>query len=116
MPCVISHEGEFSEPLIKTIETLTTHWKYYVQSHAEHFQTGEQLGKKTAMFRGDHDLKDRLMCVTVNGFLVETGLPNVNMIRAAHFAAPLAPAEYAQYVPSMGIELGAMVVGDHQIT
>ena len=25
MPCVISHEGEFSEPLIQTIETLTTH-------------------------------------------------------------------------------------------
>ena len=116
MSCVISREVEFSEPLILTIETLTTHWKYYVQSHAEYFQTGEQLDKKTVMFRGD--LKDRLMCVTVNGFgisLAETGLPNVNMIRAAHFAAPLAPAEYAQYASSMDIDLDVMVVGDHQI-
>ena len=68
------------------------------------------------MFRGD--LKDRLMCVTVNGFglsLSETGLPNVNMIRAAHFAVPLAPAENAHYASSMDIEFGAMVVGDRQI-
>ena len=68
------------------------------------------------MFRGD--LKERLMWVTVNGFgisLAETGLPNVNMIRAAYFAVPLAPAEYAQYAPSMDIELGTMVVCDHQI-
>ena len=58
------------------------------------------------------------MCVTANGFgisLAETGLTNVNMIRAAHFTAPLAPAEYAQYAPSMGIEFGAMAVGDRQI-
>ena len=58
------------------------------------------------------------MCVTANGFgisLAETGLPNINMIRAAHFAALLAPAEYAQYAPSMGIELGPIVVGDRQI-
>ena len=47
--------------------------------------------------------------------LAETGLPNVNMIRAAHFAAPLAPAEYAQYASSMDIDLDVMVVGDHQI-
>ena len=68
MPCVISHmhEGEFSEPLIKTIEAITTHWKHYVQGHTECFQTGEPLGKKSTMFRGD--LKDRLMCVTANGF------------------------------------------------
>ena len=59
------------------------------------------------------------MCVTVNEFgisLVETGLTNVNMIRAAHFAAPLVTAEYAQYASSMDIELDAMTVGDHQIT
>ena len=41
MSCVISHEGEFSEPLIKTIETLTTHLNHHVQSHTEYFQTGE---------------------------------------------------------------------------
>ena len=62
------------------------------------------------------------MCVTANGFgipLAGTGLPNVSMIRAVHFAAPLGPAEYAhdQYAPSisMDIELGAMTVGDRQI-
>ena len=56
MSYVISHEGESSEP----IETLTTHWKNYIQSHAEYFQTGEQLGKKTVMFCGD--LKETDVC------------------------------------------------------
>ena len=71
------------------------------------------------MFRIRGGLKDRLVCVTVNGFdtsPAETGLHNVNMILDAHFAAPLAPTEYAQYVSSMDIELVTMVVGDHQIT
>ena len=47
-----------------------------------------------------------------NKFIATLVSLDFNMIPAthAHFAAPLAPAEYTQSAPSMGIELGAMAV------
>ena len=60
-------------------------------------------------FRGG--FKDALMCTTVNGFgkaLSVAGCPNVDLLRADHFAPSLAPWELSKYGSSIGVELGAM--------
>ena len=91
MACVISHEGEFSRPLVRTIETLTQHYRNLIKAKPHLFETGEKLGKKTSTFRAS--LKDALMCANANGFgkaLACAGKPNPMFFRAANFPRPLA--------------------------
>ena len=93
MACVISHEGEFSRPLVRTIETLTQHYRNLIKAKPHLFETGEKLGKKTSTFRAS--LKDALMCANANGFgkaLACAGKPNTMFFRAANFPGPLAPS------------------------
>ena len=92
MACVISHEGEFSCPLVRTIETLTQHYRNLIKVKPHLFETGEKLGKKTSTFRAS--LKDALMCANANGFgkaLACAGKPNPMFFRASNFPGPLAP-------------------------
>ena len=96
MACVISHEGGFSRPLVRTIETLTQHCRNLIKAKPHLFETGEKLGKKTSSFRTSLEDagKDALMCANANGFgraLACAGKPNPMFFQATNFPGPLSP-------------------------
>ena len=104
LACVVSHEDEFSDPLIKTIETLTAHWRNKIRNCPHFSDVCDSTQRLTGLFRAS--LKDAVMCSTANGFghsLAAAGRPNVNMIRAADFSSSLAPWEVAPCATELGL-------------
>ena len=104
MACVISHEDEFSRPLVRTIGTLTQYYRNLIKTEPHLLETGEKLGKKTSSFRTS--LKDALMCANANGFgkaLACAGKPNPMFFRRANFPGPLAPPFQLPSTPVQGL-------------